>query len=80
VCGSQRRFEIKSPGVATERLASTLANKPGANNFAWSRDGTRIMGLSACGRATVVVLQLNNEYLVKDRRRWAMAGWHPPQE
>ena len=49
-------------------------------HFAWSHDGTRIMGLSACGRATVEALQLNNEYLVKARRRWVMAGWHPPQE
>jgi len=49
-------------------------------HFAWSRDGTHIVGLTACGRASVVALQLNNEYLVKARRRWVMAGWHPPQE
>ena len=49
-------------------------------HFAWSQDGTRIVGLSACGRTTIAALQLNNEYLVKARRRWVMAGWHPPQE
>ena len=49
-------------------------------HFTWSADGTLIVGLTACGRATVVALRLNNEYLVKARRRWVMAGWHPPQE
>ncbi len=49
-------------------------------HFTWSADGTLIVGLTACGRATVATLRLNNEYLVKARRRWVMAGWHPPQE
>ena len=49
-------------------------------HFTWSADGTLIVGLTACGRATVVALRLNNEYLVKAPRRWVMAGWHPPQE
>ena len=49
-------------------------------HFTWSDDGTLVVGLTAYGRATVVVLQLNNEYLVHARRRWMMAGWHPPQE
>jgi hypothetical protein len=49
-------------------------------HFTWSDDGTHIVGLTACGRVTVVALQLNNEYLVNARRRWVMAGWHPPQE
>lgn len=47
-------------------------------HFTWSADGTHIIGLTACGRATVVVLRLNNEYLANARRRWVMAGWHPP--
>ncbi|MGB4803472.1 MAG: HNH endonuclease signature motif containing protein [Anaerolineae bacterium] len=49
-------------------------------HFTWSADGTMIIGLTACDRATVVALRLNNEYLVKARRRWVMAGWHPPEE
>ena len=48
-------------------------------HFTWSHDGTHIVGVSACGRATVETLQLNNEYLVNARRRWVMVGWHPPQ-
>jgi hypothetical protein len=49
-------------------------------HFCWNEDGTLILGQTACGRATVVAIQLNNEHLVKARRRWVMAGWHPPQE
>ena len=49
-------------------------------HFAWSDDKTRIIGLTPTGRATVMALQLNRSILVKARRRWVMAGWHPPQE
>ncbi len=48
-------------------------------HFGWSEDGVFIVGRTACGRATVVALQLNHEHLVKARRRWVMVGWHPPQ-
>ena len=50
-----------------------------AEHFAWSEDGTKIIGLTACGRATVVVLQLNNLIAVMVRREWVTAGWHPPK-
>ena len=50
------------------------------DHFKWSDDGTHIIGESACGRATVVALQLNNKHLVQARRRWVMAGWHPPAQ
>jgi hypothetical protein len=49
-------------------------------HFRWSEDGTLIVGRTACGRATIVALQLNNEHLVRARRRWVMAGWHPSEE
>jgi hypothetical protein len=49
-------------------------------HFRWSDDGAEIIGLTPCGRATVVALRLNNEYIVPARRNWARAGWHPPQE
>ncbi|HVO71043.1 MAG TPA: HNH endonuclease signature motif containing protein [Aggregatilineaceae bacterium] len=50
-----------------------------AEHFAWSEDGTQIVGLTPCGRATVVVLQLNNVIAVMVRREWVAAGWHPPK-
>jgi hypothetical protein len=49
-----------------------------AEHFAWSDDGTEIVGLTGCGRATVVGLRLNNSLSVTVRRNWVRAGWHPP--
>jgi len=49
-------------------------------HFAWNDDKTHIIGLTPTGRATVMALQLNRSILVKARRRWVMAGWHPPRE
>lgn len=49
-----------------------------SEHFAWSVDGTEIVGLTACGRATVGVLRLNNALAVTVRKNWVNAGWHPP--
>jgi len=49
-------------------------------HFAWSSDGTRIIGRTPCGRATVAALRLNNVILVEARRLWVKAGWHPPED
>lgn len=49
-------------------------------HFKWSADGARIIGLTVCGRATVVAYQLNNLLAVNVRREWVKAGWHPPAE
>ncbi len=50
-----------------------------AEHFCWSDDGAEIVGLTPTGRATVVALQMNNEFIVPARRHWIMAGWHPPK-
>lgn len=47
-------------------------------HLAWSSDGTEILGQTACGRATVEALRLNNALAVMVRRNWVQAGWHPP--
>lgn len=48
-------------------------------HFRWSEDGVFIVGLTACGRATVVALNLNNLIAIAVRRNWIAAGWHPPR-
>jgi len=48
------------------------------DHFSWSDDGTRILGRTACGRATIVALKLNNVLATTVRRGWVLAGWHPP--
>jgi hypothetical protein len=49
-------------------------------HFAWSNDGINVLGLTACGRATVRALQLNNSFALTVRRSWVAVGWHPPRE
>lgn len=50
------------------------------SHFIWINDGTHIAGITACGRATVLAMQLNNPYAVTVRQAWISAGWHPPTE
>jgi hypothetical protein len=47
-------------------------------HFAWSAEGTDLIGLTPCGRATISVLALNHLLAVTVRRNWIKAGWHPP--
>jgi len=49
-------------------------------HFAWSRDGTEIIGLTTNGRATVIALRLNNPEIVVARALWVQVGWHPPKD
>lgn len=49
-------------------------------HFAWSEEGTEIIGLTDCGRATVIALKFNHKIAVTVRRQWVSAGWHPPTD
>jgi len=48
------------------------------DHFAWDESKALIVGVTACGRATIAALQMNNPIIVRARKRWAAAGWHPP--
>jgi HNH endonuclease len=47
-------------------------------HFTWSTEATEIVPITACGRATVKALRLNNSLAVTVRKNWVKAGWHPP--
>jgi len=49
-------------------------------HFEFSRDKIHIIGKTACGRATVIALQLNNELALKTREHWVSVGWYPPED
>ena len=49
-------------------------------HFAWANGGTHIVGLTPTGRANVVALRLNNDYIVEARALWITRGWHPPAD
>jgi hypothetical protein len=50
-----------------------------SRHFRWSEDGAQIVGRTACGRATVIALNMNNPIAIRVRRKWIEAGWHPPK-
>ena len=49
-------------------------------HFAWSKDSLRVIGETACGRATIVALRLNSDRLVQARKLWKLIGLQPPLE
>lgn len=50
------------------------------DHFSWTAEGDHIVGLTPCGRATVVALNLNRPPLVVARQAWVSVGWHPPKD
>ena len=50
-----------------------------SRHFAWTEDGTQMIGRTACGRGTIVALRLNNPIAIKVREAWVAVGWHPPR-
>jgi len=48
-------------------------------HFAWSEDHLMVTGKTACGRATILALNLNRSGLVNLRRILKLAGLHPPK-
>lgn len=55
-------------------------NQIWTEHFELSKDKTEIIGKTACGRATVAAVKLNNELAVKMRDLWVNVGWFPPEE
>lgn len=49
-------------------------------HFRWENGGMHIIGTTPTGRATVIALRLNNEYVVESRTLWIGQDWHPPME
>ena len=49
------------------------------DHFQWNEDGSIIIGLTACGRATINALELNAPLRVVARSIWVQTGRHPPQ-
>lgn len=50
------------------------------DHFAWHPDGLTLVGRTPTGRATIVALKLNSDWLIQARRLWIRIGLHPPVE
>lgn len=80
LCNGYKGVQTHSPDPASG-VSVQLFNprqQKWSDHFHWSEDGLQIVGKTACGRATAAALKLNNEFFLRARRRWVMAGWHPP--
>ncbi|MFH1636629.1 MAG: HNH endonuclease signature motif containing protein [Chloroflexota bacterium] len=75
-----RRISAIDPITQEEVALFNPLTQAWGDHFQWSEDANRIMGLTPVGRATVRALKLNRPFLVEVRRRWAIVGWHPPEE
>ena len=47
------------------------------DHFAWSGDGTLIIGTSGVGRATVEALNMNHDPVIELRELWEALWLHP---
>jgi hypothetical protein len=81
LCNSYKGVQTETADPLSGKLVKLFnpRQQGWADHFAWTDDGDQIIGLTPCGRATVIALQLNNVVAVMVRRAWVRAGWHPPQ-
>ncbi len=79
-CNGRKAKRIVATDPETGLLTSLFHPRSQRWNehFVWTDDKTRLTGLTATGRATIVALALNRQALVNLRRVLRMAGEHPP--
>jgi len=78
--GAKYRYQLGvDPNTGRQTPLYNPRKQVWPEHFAWNDDSTILIGLTAVGRASVERLRMNREELVRARRRWTSAGWHPPQ-
>lgn len=66
------------PATSSLALLFNPRTQSWTKHFTWANGGTHIVGLTSTGRATVITLRLNNDYVVGARTIWIESNWHPP--
>ena len=79
-CNAHKAAQIEAVAPESNRIVPLFNPRRDtwSEHFAWSNDGTRVVGKSEIGRATIVALQMNNEAIVVARIFWVSYGLHPP--
>jgi HNH endonuclease len=82
LCNSYKGIQTRAIDPISDRPVQLFnpRTQRWSHHFTWSEDGAYIIGLTPCGCATVLALQLNNIYAVTVRQAWTTVGWHPPQD
>ncbi len=80
ICNGHKGMQTHYPDPESKQIVPLFNPRQQiwGEHFAWSESGVEIIGRTPIGRATVIAVQLNDERLTRARRRWVLAGWHPP--
>lgn len=80
LCNQHKWTQTEAPDPQTGIVVNLFnpRNQRWDEHFVWSADGSRVIGVTPIGRATVEALRLNTELAQTVRRNWIVAGWHPP--
>jgi hypothetical protein len=81
-CNRHKAARLAAPDPLTARQVALFhpRKQKWSKHFRWSDSGLEVVGITACGRATVAALRLNSELWLKVPANWAASGWHPPPE
>ncbi len=74
------RIEARDPDDGQQVSLFHPRQQQWRDHFAWRAGGETMVGLTPCGRATIELLRLNNDWLVQARRIWMRIGLHPSLE
>jgi HNH endonuclease len=82
ICNKRKGDRLAARDPVTDELVPLFdpRRQVWSEHFVWIEQGLLIVGLTPMGRATVVALHLNRQALVRSRRLWISAGWHPPTD
>lgn len=72
------KLEVVDPTTGEMTLLFNPRRQNWKEHFGWSKDYTQIIGLTATGRATVTVLQMNRQSVINIRKAMFIMGVHPP--
>lgn len=80
-CNGHKWLIVKARDPLTRRSVNLFhpRRQNWSEHFQWSADGTRLLGLTTNGRATIEALQMNNDLIVNLRALWVTLGMHPTE-
>jgi len=80
-CNNRKGTQTHAIDPQTEKVVPLFnpRKQQWKQHFAWSADGLEMRGLTPTGRATILALKTNQPFMLRVRRRWVIAGWHPPK-
>ncbi len=81
-CNAHKYNKTRSSDPADEKVVPLYnpRTQQWQEHFRWNHDFSRIVGLTAVGRATVQALKLNRTGLVNIRKALFIVGLHPPTD